>query len=63
MEEVQSKKLTAEKRRYNQGRSTTFQVLTFEQDFANAQLLRLRNEFELVNVHNQLKLFSGVSHE
>lgn len=63
MEEVQSKKLTAEKRRYNQGRSTTFQVLTFEQDFANAQLLRLRNEFELVNVHNQLKLFGGVSHE
>lgn len=63
MEDVQSKKLTAEKRRYNQGRSTTFQVLTFEQDFANAQLLRLRNESELISVYNQLKLFGGVSHE
>lgn len=63
MEEIQQKKLVSEKKRYNQGRSTTFQVLQFEQDFANAQILRLRNEQQLINVHNQLKLFSGVSHE
>jgi hypothetical protein len=63
MEQIQSKKLIAEKKRFNQGRTTTFQVLQFEQDFANAQLLKLRNEAELISVYNQLKLFSGVSHE
>ncbi len=60
---IQEKKLLAEKRRYNQGRTTTFQVLQFEQDFANAQLLKLRNERELIAVYNQLKLFSGAANE
>lgn len=59
LEKVQEKKLTTEKRRYNQGRTTTFQVLQFEQDFANAQLLKLRNERELIIVYNQLMLFAG----
>ena len=63
MEEVQLKKLTAEKKRYNQGRTTTFQVLQFEQDYANTQLLTIKNESELVAAYNQLKLFTGVSHE
>lgn len=58
--DVQEKKLLTEKKRFNQGRTTTFQVLQFEQDFANAQLLKLRNERELLTVYNQLKLFSGV---
>ena len=61
LEKVQEKKLSQEKRRYNQGRTTTFQVLQFEQDFANSQLLKLRNERELIIVYNQLKLFSGDS--
>lgn len=61
LEKVQERKLTTEKRRYNQGRTTTFQVLQFEQDFANAQLLKLRNELEVITVYNQLKLFSGVN--
>jgi len=60
MVSVQERKLATEKRRYDQGRTTTFQVLQFEQDFANAQLLKLRNERELITVYNQLKLFSGV---
>ncbi|HXH29339.1 MAG TPA: TolC family protein [Bacteriovoracaceae bacterium] len=60
---IQEKKLSQEKRRYTKGRTTTFQVLQFEQDFANAQLLKLRNERELIAVYNQLKLFSGAPHE
>jgi outer membrane protein TolC len=60
---IQEKKLKVEKRRYDQGRTTTFQVLQFEQDFANAQLLKLRFERELIAVYNQLKLFSGVEYE
>lgn len=59
LEKVQERKLLSEKRRYNQGRTTTFQVLQFEQDFANAQLLKLRNERELIVVYNQLMLFAG----
>lgn len=59
LEKVQERKLSSEKRRYNQGRTTTFQVLQFEQDFANAQLLKLRNERELIVVYNQLMLFTG----
>jgi outer membrane protein TolC len=63
MEELQKRKLNTEKRRYNQGRTTTFQVLQFEQDFANTQLLKLRYERELMTVYNQLKLFSKADHE
>ena len=63
MEEIQQRKLAAEKKRFNQGRTTTFQVLQFEQDFANTQLLTIRNEQELVTTYNQLKLFTGVFHE
>lgn len=60
---INEKKLRVEKKRYDQGRTTTFQVLQFEQDFANSQLLKLRFERELIAVYNQLKLFSGVEYE
>jgi outer membrane protein TolC len=63
LEQVQEKTLVTEKRRYQQGRTTTFQVLQFEQDFANAQILKLRNELEVITAYNQLKLFSGDVHE
>lgn len=63
MVQIQQRKLTVEKRRYNQGRTTTFQVLQFEQDFAEAELMKLRFERELITVFNQLKLFSGVEYE
>lgn len=63
MEKIQLKKLETERKRYNQGRTTTFQVLQFEQDYANTQLLKLRYEYELIAVYNQLKLFSGVENE
>jgi outer membrane protein TolC len=63
MEDIQLRKLSSEKKRFGQGRTTTFQVLQFEQDYANTQLLKLRNEQELITVYNQLKLFTGVSNE
>lgn len=61
LERVQEQKLTTEKKRYRQGRTTTFQVLQFEQDFANAQLIKLRNERDLITLYNQLKLFAGAN--
>ncbi|MFZ4714288.1 MAG: TolC family protein [Bacteriovoracaceae bacterium] len=63
MEAAQKDKLMKERARLNRGRTTTFQILQFEQDYANAQLLKLRNEADLVNTYAQLKLFSGVDHE
>lgn len=63
LEKVQEKKLLQEKRRYSAGRTTTFQVLQFEQDYANTQLFKLRFERELITVYNQLKLFSGDFYE
>jgi outer membrane protein TolC len=63
MVQVQERKFLVEKKRFNQGRTTTFQVLQFEQDFANTQLLKLRYERELILVYNQLKLFSGVEYD
>ena len=63
MEEIQKKKLNVEKIQYGRGRTTTFQVLQFEQDYANAQLLKLKNQLELLSVYNQLKLFSEIKYE
>lgn len=58
-EKAEEKKYAAERKRFNQGRTTTFQVVQFEQDLANAQLVKLRNEQEVITTFNQLKLFSG----
>lgn len=61
--EVQDKKFKTEQRRYQQGRTTTFQVVEFEQDLANTELIRLRYERELILVYIQLKLYSGVEYD
>ncbi|WP_408097177.1 TolC family protein [Peredibacter sp. HCB2-198] len=61
--EVQDKKYKTEQRRYQQGRTTTFQVVQFEQDLANTELIRLRYERDLILVYNELKLFSGEEYE
>lgn len=63
LEKVQDKKFQTERRRFQQGRTTTFQVTQFEQDLANTQIQRLRYERDLIVVYNQLKLYSGVEYE
>lgn len=57
IEEVQEKKLAREKERLKVGRSVTYQVILFEQDFASAELLRLKTQGEVLALHSQLKLF------
>lgn len=57
IEEVQEKKLARERERLKVGRSVTYQVILFEQDFASAELLRLKTQGELLALHTQLKLF------
>ena len=56
--EAQERKLTYERTRGNKGLTTTFQVLTFEQDFNDSEIELLNAETQLVNLYTQLKLFS-----
>lgn len=57
IEEVQEKKLAREKQRLKLGRSVTYQVIMFEQDFASAELLRLKTQGELLGLVTQLNLY------
>lgn len=56
--DAQRTKTLNERTRLSNGRTTTFQVLTFEQDNASADLLRIQTETDLLNIYAQLKLFS-----
>jgi outer membrane protein TolC len=63
IEETQNKKLISEKKRFSSGRSTTFQVLQFEQDYANAQLNKLKIQEAILSFYAQSKLFRGTQYE
>jgi outer membrane protein TolC len=55
----QKDKFENERQRLLRGRTTTYQTLTFEQDYASAQLLRLRTEAELLQIIAQMKTYRG----
>ncbi len=55
----QKEKLEYERGRHNKGRSTTFQVLTFEQDYANSQLAYLQAQATILQTIAQMKTFGG----
>lgn len=57
IESLQKDKLEHERTRFQKGRSTTYQVLMFEQDFSQSQLQRARTQTEVLNLIAQLKLF------
>jgi outer membrane protein TolC len=57
--EAQKIKSTNERARLNNGRTTTFQVLSFELDSAAADVLRIQTETDLLNIYAQLKIFSA----
>lgn len=59
LEKAQQKKVDFEKTRRGRGRSTTIQVIQFEQDYASAQVSRINLESEIINLHAQLKTFGG----
>lgn len=58
IEKSQKVKLEYEKERQNRGRSTTYQVLLFEQDFALSQLNRIKIQTELLGIYAQIKTFA-----
>lgn len=59
IEKVQRDKFENERQRLLRGRTTTYQALTFEQDYAQAQLLRIRTQAEVLGLAAQAKLFRG----
>jgi outer membrane protein TolC len=57
LEELQRKKILRERTRHQSGRSTTYQVLVFEQDLGQATLLKLKTMGEILMLWAKLKTF------
>ncbi len=57
LEVIQESKLKIERDRLQQGRTTTYQVLLFEQDYLLAQLGRIRDQANVLNIVAQMKLY------
>jgi outer membrane protein TolC len=56
--EAQKIKAGNERERLNKGRTVTFQVLNFEQDYAQSELAKIQSESSILNIYAQLKTFS-----
>jgi outer membrane protein TolC len=59
IEEAQRIKASNERERLSKGRTVTFQVLNFEQDYATSELARIQNETNILNIYSQLKVYSA----
>lgn len=57
LEKIQLAKLNNERDRLHHGRTTTYQVLLFEQDYLVAELNRIRSQAQVLSTVAQLKLF------
>lgn len=57
IEEAQRQKYEAEKGRFSVGKSDTYTVIMFEQDYMRAQFVRLQRWWNLFEVYTRLKLF------
>lgn len=57
LEGIQKNKADLERTKYNNGRSTTYQALTFEQDYINSRIQRINLELQLRKFINSLELY------
>jgi outer membrane protein TolC len=57
LEKVQKLKANAERDKYNRGRSTSFQVLSYEQDYVNSRAQLLAVELQIRKFVSQLRMF------
>ena len=57
--EAQKTKLERERTRLTSGRTTTFQVLIFEQDYARSRAAEISAKLELVRAITKMKLYGG----
>lgn len=59
MEAAQKSKAEYERDRLKRAKTTTYQVLQFEEDYANSRRLRLKVEGEILGIVAQMKTFGG----
>jgi outer membrane protein TolC len=59
IEDTQKRKLDAERDRQSKGRSTMFQVMQAETDYATSQLNVIRNKAEILGIIARMKTFGG----
>jgi outer membrane protein TolC len=57
IETAQKLKLENERKLLKQGRTTTYQILLFEQDFSNSQLTTIQTAYKMANLIAQQKLY------
>lgn len=57
LEQIQKKKADAEREKFNRGRSTLFQVLSYEQDYVSTKSQLISLELEVRKFISQLSLF------
>jgi|GEM_PF-2337135 len=55
LEKTQTELVKRERNRLLNGRTTTFQAITIEQNLATAQIQRVRSQVALIQIHNVLK--------
>jgi len=61
IEEVQKIKVENERARLRQGRTTTYQVLLFEQDYTQAAANRAKSAAQILGLQSQLKLYQNTN--
>ncbi|MBO9666999.1 MAG: TolC family protein [Bdellovibrio sp.] len=59
IEEAQKTKLDVERTRLRQGRTTTYQVLLFEQDYSASALSRVKSAANILALQTQVKLYQA----
>lgn len=60
MEKAQKSKLDNERVRLRQGRTTTYQILLFEQDYLASEIARIRAANQIINLKSQIQLYSSI---
>lgn len=59
IEQAQKTKLETERTRLKQGRTTTYQVLLFEQDYSQAAVSKVKSAVNILALQSQLKLYQA----
>lgn len=59
IEIAQKAKLDVERVRHKQGRTTTYQVLLFEQDYSAAALSKAKSAAQILGLQSQIKIYQG----
>lgn len=59
IERLQTELVKRERTRLMNGRTTTFEAITFEQNLALAQIQRVKNQLDLLQIYNSIKTFEA----